>query len=402
MAGSIQFNQKEIDEYESEIVSIRRRLHQNPELSYNEIETAKLIEEKLFSIGLVKVRTKVGGTGVVGLLEGAKPGKVVALRADMDALPIDEETDLPFKSKKKGVMHACGHDSHVAMLLGAAMLLSKHKNDLSGSVKFLFQPAEEDLGRGGAKPMIEAGVMENPKVDFVFGLHIMSHVPSRVFSLKGGPLMAIPDSFKIKIIGKGGHGSQPHDTVDPIFIASQLVVALQGIRSRLVNQTEPFTLSVCRIEAGTKDNIIPDCAELEGTFRTLDENIREKARDFLIEITNSICHAFGALCEINFKDDVYPVTCNDPIVVTRVFEILSSIPGNTTIQANPILGAEDFSRFLEKAPGAFYFLGTRNELDGCIYPNHSSRFKIDESVMKDGAFSLASLAWEFSREDDES
>jgi carboxypeptidase Ss1 len=397
MNSSVPFGQKEIEEYEEEMITIRRKLHQYPELSYEETETAKLVEEKLLSIDGMKVRTKIGGTGIIGLLEGAKAGKVVALRADMDALPIEEESEVPFRSRNQGVMHACGHDSHVAMLLGAAMLLSKYRNDLAGSVKFLFQPAEEDLGRGGAKPMIENGALENPTVHYVFGLHIMSHVPSGTFSLKEGPIMAIPDSFRIRIIGKGGHGSQPHDTVDPIFVASHLVLALQAIRSRIIDQTEPFALSVGRIQSGTKDNVIPEYAELEGTFRTLDEKTRERAKSSLIEISNSICLAFGAACEIKFKDDVYPITYNNPAVTSRVFDILSGLRETKTVQAKAILGAEDFSRFLQRAPGVFYFLGTRNEERGCIYPNHSSRFKIDENVMKYGALSLATLAYEFSR-----
>ena len=203
-----------MENYEDEIIKIRRQIHANPELSYKEFETAKLVAAKLRSLGIT-VKTGVGGTGVVGFLRGTKHGNVVALRADMDALPVTEDVDLPFKSKKDGVMHACGHDTHVAMLLGAAMLLTKHKSELHGAVKFLFQPAEEDGGRGGAKPMIEDGAMENPKVDFVFGLHIDGGRESKVFALRGGPIMAAPDAFKITINGRGGHGSEPHKTDRP-------------------------------------------------------------------------------------------------------------------------------------------------------------------------------------------
>lgn len=207
----------DVREFEEDIITIRREIHANPELSFQEFATAKLVANRLKSIG-IDVKTGVGGTGVVGLLKGALEGNVVALRADMDALPVREDVDVPFRSKKDGVMHACGHDTHVAMLLGAAMLLKKHSDELHGAVKFLFQPAEEHGGIGGAKPMIEDGAMENPKVDYVFGLHISGDLPSSVFGLRGGPIMAAPDSFKMEIRGRGGHGSQPHKTVDPIFV----------------------------------------------------------------------------------------------------------------------------------------------------------------------------------------
>lgn len=320
-------------------------------------------------------------------------GKVVGLRADMDALPITEDIDLPFKSKNTGVMHACGHDTHVAMLLGAAEILSKHRSELAGMVKFFFQPAEEDGGRGGAKPMIEAGVMENPKVDYVFGLHISSEYPAGTFGVRAGPFMAAPDAFKIRILGKSGHGSRPDQAIDPIFVSAQLIVALQGISSRLINPVKPFVISVCSIHSGTKENIIPDDAELMGTIRTLDEKTREAAKQDVARITRSICEAFGANYKLEFKEDAYPVTFNDEKVTPRVAEILKSVSETKEIDVK--LGAEDFSRFLQKAPGTFYYLGTRNEQKGCVYPNHSSKFKVDEDVLKLGAASLAKLALEF-------
>jgi len=281
------------------------------------------------------------------------------------------------------------------MLLGAAMILAKHKTELEGPVKFLFQPAEEHGARGGAKPMIEDGAMENPKVDYVFGLHIVSDLPSRTFGLRGGPVMATPDHFMIRVVGKGGHGSAPHETVDPIVVAAQLIIALQTISSRMIDPTEPFVVSVGKINSGTKSNIIPDDATLEGTIRTLDEKIRAKARRYLRKIVNHTCRAYGASCEIQFLQDVYPITRNDRKVAKRVFSILRRLEGTKTVEVKPVLGAEDFSRFLMKAPGVYYFLGTRNEKKGCVYPNHSSRFKIDEDVLKYGTLSLAKLALEF-------
>ncbi len=288
---------QQVRHYEKEIVRIRRKIHANPELSYEETETARLVVSKLRSLG-IRVVTGVGGTGVVGILRGSRKGRVVALRADMDALPINEKVDVPFKSKNNGVMHACGHDAHVAMLLGAAILLTKNVNSLCGTVKFIFQPAEEQGGRGGALPMIEAGVMKNPKVDYVFGLHILANFPSRVFALKGGPIMAAPDTFRIRIHGKGGHGSEPHKTIDPIYISSQIITALQGISARMVDQTQPFVISVCKIHAGSTHNIIPSEAILEATMRTFNEKLRSNAKKHITHVTHSICKAFGAQCEI--------------------------------------------------------------------------------------------------------
>jgi carboxypeptidase Ss1 len=380
---------------EPEIIAIRRDLHENPELSYNEQRTAKVVANRLKHLG-IEIETEIGGThGVLGILKGSKEGRVVGLRADMDALPVTEDVDLPFKSKNLGVMHSCGHDTHVAMLLGAAEILVKHKKDLSGTVKFFFQPAEEDGGRGGAKPMIEAGVMENPKVDFVFGLHIGSEYPSGSFGVRAGPFMAAPDGFKLKIIGKGGHGSRPHETIDPIFISAELIVALQGISSRIINPVEPFVISVCSFHSGTKDNIIPDDAELQGTIRTMNERTRKLAKKSVSQITKSICEAYGAKYKLDFKEEAYPVTHNDEKVTERVRKVLKTIRGTKTNEIEVKLGAEDFSRFLQKAPGTFYYLGTRNEKKGCIYPNHSSKFKADEDVLKFGAVSLAKMALEF-------
>jgi carboxypeptidase Ss1 len=381
---------------EKDIIAIRRQIHAHPELSFREVETARLVAAKLRSLN-IQVKTGVGGNGVVGLLEGSSDGKVVALRADMDALPITEATDVPFKSQRPGVMHACGRDTHVAMLLGAAMLLSKHRDDLHGAVKFLFQPAEEHGGKGGAGPMIEAGAMNNPKVDYVFGLHISGSEPSRVFALRQGPVMAAPDSFRIKIIGKGGHGSTPHTGVDPIYVSAQVITSLQGVASRMIDQREPFVVSVCSIHSGTKDNIMPDEASLEGTIRTLDEKTRKQAKRYVSNVVKSVCRAFKAKPEIDFEQEAYPVTVNNPKVTKRVTSILKTIDGTRTVGMKPILGGEDFSRFLQRAPGTFYFLGTRNEKKGCVYDNHSSKFKVDEDVLKYGALSLAKLAFEFGR-----
>ena len=388
---------KEAKSAEDETVKIRRTVHENPELSYQENETAKLVAAELKKYG-IEVTTGVGGTGVLGVLKGAKPGKVVGLRADMDGLPVEEKSDVAFRSNNVGVMHAFGHETHVAMLLWAASHLANHRDELHGTVKFFFQPAEENGGRGGAKPMIEDGVMKNPKVDFVFGLHISNRVASGEFGVKAGPAMAAPDAFKIRVIGKGGHGSAPHETIDPIYAAATLILALQGVSGRMIDPVEPMVVSVCNVHSGTKDNIIPDEALVEGTIRTLDEKTRALAKEKVASVAKGICASFGAKAEVSFMEDAYPVTFNDLKVTPRVVEVLKQIQGTRVVDMPPVLGGEDFSRFLNEAPGTFYYLGTKNPSKGCVYPNHSSMFKVDEDVLKFGVASLALLAFDFGAE----
>jgi len=385
---------KEARKIEPEIIEIRRQIHRRPELAYKEKATAKLVAEKLRSFGL-EVRTGVGGTGVLGILRGPRKGGVVGLRADMDALPIEEMADVEFRSKEKGVMHACGHDTHVAMLLGTAKLLADHREDLAGMVKFFFQPAEEHGGRGGAKPMIQDGVMENPKVDFVFGLHIVGDVESGVIAFRGGPAMAAPDSFEVRITGRGGHGAYPQHTIDPIYVAAQLIIALQGVSGRMIDPIQPIVISVGSIHSGTKENIIPDQAILHGTIRTVDEFTRKRAKAKVSEVAEGVCRAFGAKAEVEFEKDAYPVMVNDEKVTERAKNIVGKLPGTRIKLMALQLGGEDFSRFLHEAPGTFYFLGTKNPTKGCIYNNHSPRFKVDEDVLKFGTASLAQLAMEF-------
>lgn len=381
---------------EPEIIKTRREIHERPELAYHEEATAKLVAERLTALG-IDVKTKVGGTGVLGVLNGRGKGKVVALRADMDALPLEEMAEVEFKSKVKGAMHACGHDTHVAMLLGAAKLLANHRDELHGTVKFFFQPAEENGGRGGAKPMIEDGVMQNPKVDYVFGLHIDGDEESGVLAYRGGPVMAAPDTFQIKIRGKGGHGSAPHRTIDPVYVAAQLIIAVQGLSGRMIDPIQPFVITIGAVHSGTKENIIPDEAILDGTIRTLDEDTRKLAKARLVEVAHGISTAFGASATVKFEEDAYPVTVNDEKVTEEAAKILKKLPGARVKVRDQQLGGEDFSRFLHEAPGTFYFLGTKNSAKGCVYPNHSSRFLVDEDVLKLGTASLALLAMEFTR-----
>lgn len=379
---------------EPEIIRVRRTLHQHPELAYHEEATSKLIAGRLESMG-IEVRRGVGGTGVLGTLKGGKKGRVVALRADMDGLPVQEMSDVEFRSKADGVMHACGHDTHMAMLLGAARILADNRKELCGTVKFIFQPAEEHGGRGGALPMIEAGVMKDPRVDYVFGLHISNNQKSGEIGVREGSFMAAPDTFKVKIIGRGGHGSAPHETIDPVYVAAHVILALQGVSARMINPIRPFVITVGAVHSGTKENIIPDQATLEGTIRTLDEETRKRAKKKVEEVTKGVCRSFGAAAEVEFEQDAYPVTVNDPRTTREMARTLKRIHEVKVREVDPVMGGEDFSRFLQKAPGAFYFLGTNNAAKGCVYPNHSSRFKADEDVLKLGSASLATLAYEF-------
>ncbi|QKR00296.1 amidohydrolase [Metallosphaera tengchongensis] len=382
---------------ERKVIELRRQIHRNPELSYQEYETAKLVAQYLRDLG-VEVYEGVGlPTAVLGVIRGKRSGKTVALRADMDALPVNEETGLPFSSSKPGVMHACGHDAHTAMLLGAATVLMRHLDQI-GEVRLIFQPAEEDGGRGGALPMIEHGVMKG--VDYVFGLHVMSRYPTGTLATRGGPLMASPDSFRVDVVGRGGHGSAPHETVDPVYISALIVNSLQSIRSRLIDPLEPFVLSVTSIHSGTKDNIIPDRAVMEGTIRTLNEEVRRKALDSFKTLVKAICEAYNAECIVSFKENAYPVTVNDHETTKRAMEILRELPGVDVKETQPVMGGEDFSRFLQLAKGSFIFLGTKNESKGIVYPNHSSKFTVDEDALKIGVASLALLAMKFSTEVD--
>ena len=385
---------REAKSIESEIVATRREVHRNPELAYHERKTAKLVADKLRDSG-IEVKTRVGGTGVLGTLRGSGIGKVVALRADMDALPLEEQAEVDFRSEKKGVMHACGHDTHVAMLLGAAKLLGKHRKQIKGTIKFLFQPAEEHGGRGGAKPMIDDGVMRDPRVDYVFGLHIDGDERSGVIAFRGGAIMAAPDRFVVRILGRGGHGSAPHQTIDPVYVAAQVITAVQGVSSRMIDPIQPFVITVGAVHSGTKENIIPDEAVLEGTIRTLDESTRKRAKAKVTEVAQGVCKAFGAKAKVEFEKDAYPVTVNDEMVTEKAMKIVKNLHGTRIKQREPLLGGEDFSRFLHEAPGTFYFLGTVNPRKGCTYPNHSSKFKVDEDVLKLGTASLAMLAFEF-------
>lgn len=394
--------ERRVDAVNPQVVAWRRDIHANPELGMQEVRTAALVAAHLRKLG-IEVRTGVGGTGVVGILRGGRPGKVVALRADMDGLPVTEMVDLPFKStvrtqyngQEVGVMHACGHDNHVAILMGAAEVLAGMKAQLPGTVVFLFQPAEE--GPGGAEPMIAAGAMDDPKVDAVFGLHVWPG-PAGTIQVREGATMAAANSFKIKVRGRQTHGAVPWGGVDPIVTGAQIVTGLQTVVSRQVNITEvPAIVTVAMFHGGVRNNIIPDTAMLEGTIRTFGEAQKRLVFAAVQRTAEQIALSAGATAEVVI-DSGYPVTANDEALTQRMFPTLERAVGATNVSRSPMnTGAEDFSYFQRKAPGVFLFLGVspRGADPRTIASNHSPYFFADESALPNGVRVMSSLAIDY-------
>src|SRR5215207_10115931 len=382
-------------EINPQVVTWRRDFHKNPELGNRERRTAKVIADELRKLGFT-VAEGVATTGVVGVLKGGLPGPVVALRSDMDALPVTEQGDLPFKSTTKtqwngqevGVMHACGHDNHMAILLGAATALARMKDRLPGTVKVIFQPAEEGLPPGeigGAEQMVKEGVLENPKVDAIFGLHVMPY-PAGTVTYRPGPMLASADSFLITIKGKQTHGAAPWGGIDPIVIGSQVVMGLQTIVSRTVNITEaPAVVTVGRFTGGNRSNIVPETVELEGTVRTYSEGVRQNIHERIRAIATKYAEAAGATAVVEIgRGTTYPVTINDPALTERMLPTLRRAAGAGNVRPGPLVGtAEEFSFFQQKVPGVFVFLGvTPRDQDYTTAPqNHSPLFFADESAL---------------------
>ncbi|HXT69592.1 MAG TPA: amidohydrolase [Vicinamibacterales bacterium] len=392
---------------EPELIQWRRHLHENPELSNRETETAKYVVERLKSFGLAP-KSGIAKTGVVAVLTGGRPGPVVALRADMDGLPVREETGLPFASKasgeyegnKVGVMHACGHDTHVAMLLAVAKVLTQMKDRLPGTVKFVFQPAEEGAppaeGTAGAELMVNEGVMQNPKVDAIFGLHVFANVPTGTISYRSGPFMAAADRFDITITGKQTHGSSPWKGVDPIVVGAQIVSSLQTIVSRSVDITSlPAVVTVGQFQSGIRNNIIPDTARLVGTIRTFDPLVQEDIHVRVKRIAEGIASGAGAKVDVIIRKGP-PVTANDPALTAKMLPTLERIaPGKVKV-SEFITGAEDFTFFQKQAPGLFFFLGiTPPDQVGKAPANHSPLFIVDEKALPTGVRALANLAVDY-------
>ena len=376
-------------QYQAEIVACRRHLHQHPELSFQEFETQKFVEQKLGEYGVTDFK-RMANTGVVALIRGKNPGgKVVALRGDMDALPIQETNSKGYISKNPGVMHACGHDVHTSCLLGAAHILQEMKNDFTGTVKLIFQPGEEKLP-GGASMMISEGVLENPKPDSVIGQHVMPQIDAGKVGFRKGLYMASTDEIFVTVTGKGGHGAMPHLTIDPVLIASNMVVALQQIVSRNAKPSLPSVLSFGKFIANGATNVIPDSVYLEGTFRTLNEDWRNEAHRKMKHLAESIAEGMGGKCDFNIVRG-YPFLVNNEELTARVQQYADEYLGNDKIEELEIwMAAEDFAFYSQRADACFYRLGVRNEKAGIRSSVHTSTFDVDETALETG---MGLMAW---------
>ncbi len=370
--------------------SMRRDFHMHPELGFQEVRTAGIVAKELQSLGL-EVSTGVGKTGVVAMIEGGKPGPVLMLRADMDALPITEDTGAEYASQNPGVMHACGHDGHTAILLTVARMLNKVKDQLPGSVKLVFQPAEE--GMGGAEGMLKDGVMDGPKVDYVLGLHLWNDKPLGWLGIAEGPYMAGADEFKLTLTGKGGHGAMPHTTVDPIVAGAQIVGALQTIVARNVAPIDTAVVSVTTFHGGHAFNVIPQTAEMTGTIRTFRPEVREKTLRRFEEIASGVAQSMGCRAEVQFFHTA-PAVINEASVTAVVRQAAGKIlPGHHIDSGNmATMGSEDFAFFLKQAPGAFFFVGSANPERGLSYSHHHPKFDVDETALPQAAALMAQAA----------
>ncbi|WP_407542384.1 M20 family metallopeptidase (plasmid) [Deinococcus radiomollis] len=371
-----------------QVVAWRRHLHRHPELSFQEYQTADYVESQLRGMDGLSL-SRPTPTSVLAVLKGDLPGRTVLLRADMDALPIQEDTGLDFASERPGVMHACGHDGHTAMLLGAASVLCRAKTSLEGEVRFIFQHAEE-LFPGGAQQVVDAGVMTG--VDAVFGTHLFSTLPVGQVALKAGALMAAPDVFEITVIGRGGHAAMPHETTDPVVIAAHVITAMQSIVSRLRDPLDPAVLSVTTLRAGSADNVIPDTATLTGTVRTFDPALRDAIPVQLERLVQGVTAAFGAAYSLTYTRG-YRATINDPAITEVLRQVVRDTVGEQAlVEATPTMGGEDFSAYLSQAPGAFVFIGAGNAQKGITAPHHHPHFMIDEDALQVGVQVLVGAA----------
>ena len=372
-----------------EIVDIRKYLHANPELSFNEYNTANFVEEKLKSWGFENIK-RLSNTGVVAIL-GNQHNKTIALRADLDALPINEKNEVNYKSLNQGIMHACGHDVHTASLLGVAKILKTLEENLPVCIKFIFQPGEEKLP-GGASLLIKEGVLENPKPEAIIGQHVFPELTAGKVGFRKGIYMASCDEIYITVNGKGGHGAMPHKVIDPVLIASHLVVALQQITSRNANPSTPSVLSIGKFVANGATNVIPDYVKLEGTFRTFDEHWRTDAHHKIIKLCNSICESMGATCSINIERG-YPVLYNDEVLTEKLKKEAIEYLGSENVVDLPIRATgEDFAFYSHQTAGCFYRLGTASSNGENAYPVHNSMFNIDHKALETSIGLMAYLA----------
>jgi amidohydrolase len=380
------------------LIEVRRDLHRHPELSNREERTARLVADRLGALGLDEVKTNVAGHGVTALLRGGKPGPVVALRADMDALPIEETLEVPYKSLNRGVKHACGHDAHTAIELGVAEVLGGLRADLPGTVKFIFQPAEEGPPpgeEGGAPLMIKQGALENPRPEAIFGLHVAADVPVGQVGYCPGAALASADHFVITIRGKMSHGAWPQEGVDAVVVAAECVLALQTIHSRRLDTREPSVLSVGSIHGGNRSNIIADEVRLEGTVRALSEGTRQRIKELMRNTLAGVTTAHGARFEFNYQEGD-PITYNEPKLVEECLPVMRRVLGQTNVVARkPVMGAEDFSFYQQVIPGFYYWLGVANQSRGITAMIHTPEFDVDEECLVIGVKVMANLALDF-------
>lgn len=374
---SQEFLQDEIDALLPQVIGWRRHLHMHPEVAFEEVRTSQTIFDILSAIEGLSV-ARPTRTSVVAELRGQRTGPTIAVRSDIDALPILEENDVEYRSRTDGVMHACGHDGHTAIVLALATLLARHRQELPGTVRFIFQHAEE-VAPGGAEELVQQGVMDG--VAHVIGLHLWSPMPVGRIGLIAGPAMAAPDTFQCTLLGTGGHAALPHQTVDPIAIGAQIVTALQQVVSRTVDPLDPAVLSVTQFIAGTAFNVIPGSAYLAGTVRTFDPALRASIPAQMERIIAGITSAFGASYEFSYERGYRPVV-NDPALTARLAEVVENTFGvDTLIEMRPSMGGEDFSAYQQRAPGVFAFVGARNDAEGITFPHHHPRFQIDEASL---------------------
>jgi amidohydrolase len=381
----------EVARTRAEVVSLRRRVHRHPELGFREERTAALIRARLRSCGVE--HRAVCGTGTVALVRGARPGPTILIRADMDALPVREENRVPYASKVPGLMHACGHDGHVAIALGAAKVLQSLRHRLAGNVKFMFQPAEE--GPGGAAPMLEAGVLRNPPVEAAFALHLWNEIPVGRVGIRAGPVFAAADEFEMTVEGRGGHGAAPHQTADPVVAAAHVVAACQTVVSRRVDPISSAVVTFGEIRGGTRHNIIPDSVHLTGTLRSFEEPVRRLLAREVARVARRAAAALGAGLRWEYRPG-YPATVNDPEMARRVREAAREVLGpRGACECRPTMGAEDMSLILREVPGCYFFLGSGNRRRGLHHPHHSARFDFDEAALAAGVEIWVRLALKY-------
>jgi amidohydrolase len=380
-----------------QLITTRRDFHMHPELSNREERTARVLAERLRALGL-EVKTNVARHGIVAILRGARPGPVVAVRADMDALPIQETIDVPYRSQNPGVKHACGHDVHMTVQLGVAEVLSRMKDQIAGAIKFIFQPAEEGAPtgeEGGAKLMVKEGALEDPRPQAIFGLHTMPSIEAGQIAYHSGAAMASSDRLLITIRGKKSHGAQPHLGADAIVVAAECVLAIQSIRSRRIDPLEPLVITLGTIRGGDRNNIIADEVRLEGTMRALSEETRKRAQELIRETLAGVTAGYGASFDLKF-DSPNPVTYNEPALVAETLPTIRRIVGDANLIApKPFMPAEDFSYYQQVVPGFFYFLGVGNKARGITSAWHTAEFDVDEESLVVGVKVMAAVVMDY-------